>query len=89
MHADRLVRFIKDGEVKLYACLSCRRSKLVTALIGREYDLGSIGASAKQRRYLFRISVCRQSEFIDFANKFIALKIADRLVAANTNPIWT
>ena len=52
MHAHRLVRFIKDGEVELYASLSCRRSQLGTALIGREYDLGSAGAGAKQCRNL-------------------------------------
>ena len=63
MHPDRLVRFIKDGEVKLYACLSCCRSKPVTALIGREYDLGSIGGCAKQRRNLIRVRVRRQSEY--------------------------
>ena len=88
MHPDRFVRFIEDGEVKLYACLTCRRSKLVTALISREYNLGAIGVCAKQRRNLIRVRVRRQSEIIDFANKFIALKIANGFVTANTKPIW-
>jgi hypothetical protein len=72
MHPDCFVRFIKDCEVEFYAHLSCRRSKFGTALIGREYDLGSIGPSAKERRNLIRVGVCGQSEFIDFINKFIA-----------------
>ena len=88
MHAHGLVRFIKDGEVELYASLSCRRSQLATALIGREYDLGSTGAGAKQCRNLISVSVRGQTEVIDLANKFVALKVADRLIAANTKPIW-
>ena len=30
----------------------------------------------------------RQAKFIYITNKFIALKVANRLIAANTNPIW-
>ena len=88
MHADRLVRFIKDGKVERYASLSCRRSQLAAALIGREYDLGSTGAGAKQCRNLISVSVRGQTEVIDLANKFVALKVADRLIAANAKPIW-
>ena len=88
MHTYRLVRFVKNCKIEIYACLSCRRSKLVAALIGREYDLWSIGASAKQRCNLFRLSMRRQPEVIDFPNKFIAFKVANCLIAANTKPIW-
>jgi hypothetical protein len=45
MHPYRLVRFIEDGEVELDACFSCRRSKLVAALIGREYNPMAIGCA--------------------------------------------
>ena len=88
MHPDGLVCLVKDRKIEIYACLSCSCGKLIAALIGRKYDLGSIGASTKQRRDFIRISMRRQSEIIDFANKFIAFKIADRLIAANANPIW-
>src|SRR5437773_1280740 len=88
MHSHRLVRFIKNGEVERFACLSRCRSKPIAALVGRKYDLWSIGVSAKQGRDLDRVCVGGQSEVIDFTNKFIALKITDRLVTANAKPIW-
>jgi len=37
----RLVRLVEDGEVEPKACLSGRRSQLIAALIGREYNLGA------------------------------------------------
>src|SRR5215831_16877827 len=88
MHPYRLVGLVEDGEVELNACLSGRRSKLVATLVGREYNPGAIGTCAKQRRNLTSIRMRGQSEIIDFANKFIALKIADGFVTANTKPIW-
>ncbi len=88
MHAHGLVGFVKDGEVELYASLSCRRSQLATALIGREYDLGSLARRAKQCRNLISVSVRGQAEVIDLANKFVALEVADRLIATNAKPIW-
>jgi hypothetical protein len=88
MHTDRLVGFVKDGKVEFYAGFSCCRSQLGAALIGREYDLGFAGACAKQCRNLFCVSVRGKSEVVDFTDKFVALKVADRLIAANTKPIW-
>ena len=41
----------------------------------------------KPLRYLFWIGVCRQPKIIDLSNKFIAFKIANRLITANANPI--
>jgi hypothetical protein len=61
MHTDRLVGFVKDGKVEFYAGLSCCRSQLGAALIGREYDLRSSGLGAKQHRDLFGISVRGQT----------------------------
>ena len=88
MNTHGLVRFVKNGEVELYARLSSRRSELVAALIGGEYDLRPVGASAKQRRNLIRLGVRGQPEFIDFANEFVPFKVANGLVAANAKPVW-
>ena len=88
MYPYRLVRFIENGEVELDACLSGRRSKLVAALVGREYNLVAIGTCAKQRRNLIRVRVRRESDIIDLANKFITLKVADGFITANAKPIW-
>src|SRR5215831_3818594 len=76
-YAYSLVRFIKNSEIKLYSSLSCRRSKLVTALVRCEYDLRSMRPCAKQYSNILRIGVRRQPEFIDFSNKVIAFKIRD------------
>ena len=88
MHADGLVRFVKDGKVEFYTGLSCRRSQLATALIGREYDSRSAGVGAKQCRNLVGISMRGQTEVIDLTNKFVAVEVAHCLIAANTKPIW-
>jgi hypothetical protein len=88
MRPHRLVRFIKDCKVEYHTRLSCCCSKFAAALVGREYDLGSIGVSAKKGRNLTWISMRRQPQIIDFTNKFIAFKVADCLIAANAQPIW-
>ncbi len=80
--------FVKNGQVKSGACLPRGRSELVAALVGGEYDLRPLRMSAEQRGYFFRLGMGRRSELVDFADKFIALKVAYGLVAANTNPIW-
>src|SRR5205823_6474781 len=87
MHAYGFVGFIKDGKVEFYARVSCRRSQPATALIGGEYDFGPSGRGTKQCRNLITVSVRRQTEVINLADKFVALKVTDRLIAANTKPI--
>src|ERR1700730_16811037 len=77
MNPDGLVCLVKDRKIEIYACLSCRSSKFIAALIGRECDHGSVGASTKQRRDFIYISMCWEPQIIDFADKLIALKIAD------------
>ena len=78
MLADGLVSFVQNGKVKAHARLARRRSEIGAALVGREDDLGSFGASAQERRNLFDVRVRRDAEVIDLANKCIAVQIAHR-----------